>query len=181
MKNAVRFGSQSIINSDRWKAKYFQFYLANFVWHGSREQRDCAKSYFSPFKSLRVIMESDKVSIYSFHPNYLIFCFKSKPLRFSNSGQNAYSLRLQIARYIKSKIVIEVKLNEVKEADEGWSRFGFGNPQPSGPRRTPGCVNNLYPLTLISLPCGMLCLCACVKSPFKGTDFLSFYPMFHVV
>ena len=129
MKNEVRFGSQSIINSDRWKVKYFQFYLANFAWYESREQRDCAKSYFSQVKFLRVFMGSDKVSIYSFHPNYLIFALKSKPLRFPNSGQNAYSLQLQIARYIKSKIVIEGKWSEVKKADEGWSRIGFGNPQ----------------------------------------------------
>ena len=35
------------------------------------------------------------------------------------------------------------------------------------------CVNNLYSLTLVSLPCGMLCFCACVKSALKLPDFLS--------
>ena len=35
------------------------------------------------------------------------------------------------------------------------------------------CVNNLYSLTLVSLPCGMLYLCACVKSALKPSDFLS--------
>ena len=61
----------------------------------------------------------------------------------------------------------------VKEADEGWSRIEFGNPQPSGPRQFPVCVNNLYSLTLVSLPCGMLCFCACIKSTLKLPDFLS--------
>ena len=61
----------------------------------------------------------------------------------------------------------------VKEADEGWSRIGFGNPQPSGPQQFTVCVNSLYFLAMVSLPCGMLCFCACVKSALKLPDFLS--------
>ena len=46
-------------------------------------------------------------------------------------------------------------------------RIGFGNPQPSGPRYIDVCVDDLYSLSLVSLPCGIFCNCAWVKSPFK--------------
>ena len=128
--------------------------------------------------SKKASSESDKVSIYLIIPNHLIFTLKRKPLQFLNGGPKAYSLRQQITRYIKSKILIEVKRNGVKEADEGWSSFEFGNPQPSGPRWSLLCVNNLFSRTLGSFPCGMLCLCACA---FKLVDFLSLDLIFHRV
>ena len=43
---------QNIINSDRWQAKILSFPL-----YESRDQRDCAKSYFSQFKFLRLIQK----------------------------------------------------------------------------------------------------------------------------
>lgn len=77
------------------------------------------------------------------------------------------------------KIVMEVKRSDVKEADEGWSILGFSNPQPSGTRYMIMCENDLYIFHLVSLPCGMLFLCACVKGAFNLTDFLDL--MFHIV
>lgn len=77
------------------------------------------------------------------------------------------------------KTVMEVKRNCVKEAYEGWSVLGFSNLQPSGTRYAYVCENNLYTFPLVSLPCGMLFLCACVKSAFNLTDFLDL--MFHIV
>lgn len=77
------------------------------------------------------------------------------------------------------KIVIEVKRNGVKEAYEGWSILGFSNPQPFGTRYTVVCENDLYTFPLVSFPCGLLFLCACVKGAFNLTDFLDL--MFHIV
>ena len=41
-----KFERQIIINSDRWKAKDFEFCFAYFAPYESRNQRDCAKSCF---------------------------------------------------------------------------------------------------------------------------------------
>ena len=60
-----------------------------------------------------------------------------------------------------------------KKRMRGGQVIGFGNPQPSGPQQDSVCVNNLYFLALVSLPCGMLCFCACVISALKLPDFLS--------
>ena len=53
-----KFERQNIINSDRWKAK-----ILNFPPYESRDQRDCAKSYFSQFKFLRLIKKISELGI----------------------------------------------------------------------------------------------------------------------
>ena len=176
------------MNSDGWKAKCFQCHLVNFAWYESRGQRDCAKSYVSQFKFLWVILkrrawpESDKVSIYSFNPNHLIFFFfTKKTVAIFKWETKSLFLTATDNTIHQVKICHRGKMKWGQRSGWGVIRIEFGNPQPSGPQQWCTCEYNLYPLTLVSLPCGMLCLCACVKSEFKLTDFLLLDLLFHIV
>ena len=60
--------------------------------------------------------------------------------------------------------------SEIEEATAEWSKVwsASGNLQPSAPQ-----YEDLFPLTLVSVLCGILCLCAFVKSPLLLKKYLA--------